>query len=398
VRVWTKSACVVLAWSALLILMTVGIRATFCPAQAIIRSAKSTVVILTSTLNAAAGPGTAASTSPTYVVQYGDTLAGIAGRFDIRGGWPALYAANRSAIGPDPNIIQPGTVLLLPGQRAPVRYPVAAGDTLAQIAAALRVPGGWPALYAANRSAVGPNPNLIQPGTVLTIPSTAAGSRPQPGLDHHPVYPAPPATSGGSGHRLSPARPGKPAAAGLPRWLKTMLLAAGLLIVAAFVAEPVLAIRRRRSRAATPDALPLAAEPRQLPGSGRQAADAGRIVLADYDRLVVACSEPDDTVYVLRPPGADPRTILRAARLVLPEGRYSELAEQLGMPASWPIVLADHDRLVVTCSKPDDTVYVLRPPGADPSTILRAARLVLPEGPYGELAEQLGVPAGWPME
>jgi hypothetical protein len=40
--------------------------------------------------------------------------------------------------------------------------------------------------------------------------------------------------------------------------------------------------------------------------------------------------------------------------------------------------------------------YVLRPPGEDPKAILRAARLVLPEGPYEELADQLGVPAGWP--
>jgi LysM repeat protein len=395
-RVWTKSARVVLAWSVLLILVTVGSRAAFRPAQANIRSAKSTVVTLTSTLRVAAGPGTAASASPTYVVQYGDTLAGIAGRFHVRGGWPALYAANRPAIGPDPNTIQPGTVLLLPGQRAPVRYTVAAGDTLSQIAAALRVPGGWPALYAANRSAVGPDPGVIQPGIVLTIPSTAAG--PQPGLGRHPVYPAPSATSGGSGHRPRPARTSKPAATGEPRWLKTVLLATGLLIVAAFLAEPVLVIRRRRSRGGTSDTGPLAAESRQRPGGRRRAAQAGRIVLADYDRLVVARSEPDDTVYVLRPPGADPRTILRAARLVLPEGRYGELASLLGMPASWPIVVADHDRLVVTCSKPDDTVYVLRPPGADPRTILRAARLVLPEGPYGELAEQLGVPAGWPME
>jgi hypothetical protein len=68
------------------------------------------------------------------------------------------------------------------------------------------------------------------------------------------------------------------------------------------------------------------------------------------------------------------------------------------MPASWPIVLADYDRLVVTCNKRDDTVCVLRPPGADPEAILRAARLVLPEGAYGELADQLGVPAGWPAE
>jgi hypothetical protein len=60
--------------------------------------------------------------------------------------------------------------------------------------------------------------------------------------------------------------------------------------------------------------------------------------------------------------------------------------------------VADHDRVVVTCSPPDDTVYVLRPPGADPREILRVARLVLPEVPYGELAVQLGVPASWPME
>jgi hypothetical protein len=82
----------------------------------------------------------------------------------------------------------------------------------------------------------------------------------------------------------------------------------------------------------------------------------------------------------------------------LPEGPYRALAEQLGLPASWPIVLADHDRLVVTCNKRDDTVHVLWPPGEDPRKVLRAARLVLPEGSYGELAGQLGVPPSWPME
>src|SRR5439155_6367702 len=122
------------------------------------------------------------------------------------------------------------------------------------------------------------------------------------------------------------------------------------------------------------------------PGAGKAS-----IVVAGHDRLVVICSRPGDTVYVLRPPGADPREILRVARLVLPEDLYRELAVQLGMPASWPIVVADHDRVVVTCSPPDDTVYVLRPPGTDPREILRVARLVLPEVPYGELAGQLGV-------
>ena len=61
------------------------------------------------------------------------------------------------------------------------------------------------------------------------------------------------------------------------------------------------------------------------------------------------------------------------------------------------ILLADHERVVVTRNKHDDTICVLRPPGEDPMEILRVARLVLPEGPYGELAERLKAPASWPM-
>jgi hypothetical protein len=105
--------------------------------------------------------------------------------------------------------------------------------------------------------------------------------------------------------------------AGLPRWLEIVLIAAGLLIGTAFLTEPTLAIARRR-RAARPSA-------------------AGtRIVLADYDRLVVTHCGTDGTVYVLRPPGADPQAILLAARLVLAQDRYEELAGQLGVPAHWP--------------------------------------------------------------
>ncbi|MFF5709724.1 transglycosylase family protein [Streptomyces sp. NPDC012756] len=46
-----------------------------------------------------------------HTVQAGDTLASIARRFGIKGGWTALYAANRSLIGPDPNRIVVGTML-----------------------------------------------------------------------------------------------------------------------------------------------------------------------------------------------------------------------------------------------------------------------------------------------
>ena len=194
----------------------------------------------------------------------------------------------------------------------------------------------------------------------------------------------------------------------MPRWLKTTLLAAGLVVGAAFLAEPVLLVLRRRRRRASARAAAVPEQAREPvlvpsprdgrePDPGHPAAEEAGIVLADYDRVVVTQSLHDGTVYVLRPPGEDPRVILRAARLVLPEDLYRELAGQLGMPASWPIVLADYDRVVVTQSQPDGAVYVLRPPGADPRVILRAARLVLPEDPYEELADQLGVPAGLPM-
>src|SRR5439155_24717146 len=139
-----------------------------------------------------------------------------------------------------------------------------------------------------------------------------------------------------------------------------------LVVGAAFVAGLVLLVLRRRRR-------------------GRSAAEEAGIVLADYDRVVVTCSQPADTVYVLRPPGADPREILRVARLVLPEDLYRELAGQLGVPAGWPIVVADHDRAVVTCRQSDGTVFVLRPPRADPRALLRAVRLVAPVAPHGAL-------------
>ena len=390
-----KSACAVLAWSILVVLVAAGIKGSVPPAQANIRTASSTTqVTLASTLSVAAAPKTVARPAARYVVQPGDTLSGIAARFAVRGGWPALYAANRPLIGSDPDVVHPGAVLVLPGQTAPVRYRVVAGDTLSGIAAALAVRGGWPALYAANRRVIGSDPDVIRPGTVLTVPRPAAPSRPalNPGRRLYPPSPSAPA---GSGHRPAPVRTGAPAAAGMPRWLKTVLEAAGLLIGAAFLVEPVLVLRRRRRQAA---ARLRTAAPGQGAGSGRVAAGKARVVLADYDRVVVTHCPGDGAVYVLRPPGENPRAIMRAARLVLPEDLYRELAEQLGLPASWPIVLADYDRVVVTHSPGDGAVYVLRPPGEDPRAILRAARLVLPEGPYGELAGQLGVPGGWPAE
>jgi LysM repeat protein len=362
-RVRTRSACVVLAWGILLILAAAGSIGSARPAQASTRTANSTTrttsttsttssplrVTLTSSLTsssparpdvAAARPGGA-----TYVVQPGDTLSGIAAALGTRGGWPALYAANRQVIGPDPDAIRPGTALALPGQTAPARYAVAAGDTLSGIAAALATPGGWPALYAANRHVIGPDPDTIQAGTVLTIPRPAPPA-PGPRSGHHPT-PAPttspspvtsraPVTSPAPTRRPASARPSAPAKArattGLPQWLQIVLVAAGALIGIAFLAESARAIARRR-RPADPTADPVTSQAGGPAAFGAAAADP-RILLADYDRLVVTSSGPDGTVCVLRPPGADPEVILLAARLVLAQDRWEELAGHLGMAAN----------------------------------------------------------------
>jgi LysM repeat protein len=363
-RVRTRSACVVLAWGILLILVAVGSSGSLRPAQANIRIASNpTAVIATSssyvttafavTAPHATRPGarTEAQTTntATYVVQPGDTLSGIAAALSVRGGWPALYAANRGSIGADPDLLRPGISLTLPGRTIPARYTVRAGDTLSGIAAALGTRSGWPALYAANRRVIGANPNAIRPGTVLAIPrpttaspasgrSASPARHPSASASHaphrastpnrataspQPSAPAtaraatptqPPATARGQRHPR-PAQATAPTG-GLPRWLEIVLLAAGLLIGTAFLTEPALAIARRR-RAITP------------------AAASPRIVLADYDRLVVTHCGTDGTICVLRPPGADPEAILLAARLVLAQDRYEELAGHLGVPAHW---------------------------------------------------------------
>jgi LysM repeat protein len=47
----------------------------------------------------------------TYTVRPGDTLSGIAVERDLPGGWQRLYAANRTTVGADPDLILPGQQL-----------------------------------------------------------------------------------------------------------------------------------------------------------------------------------------------------------------------------------------------------------------------------------------------
>jgi len=68
-----------------------------------------------------------------------------------------------------------------------------------------------------------------------------------------------------------------------------------------------------------------------------RAVERARIVLADHDRLIVTYSTADHTVYVLTPPGEHPMAVLRAARLILPEDAYQDLAGHLGVGPNWPL-------------------------------------------------------------
>ena len=63
-------------------------------------------------------PQSRAGTAEMYTVVHGDTLSGIADTHDVRDGWHGLYAANRTTVGSDPDLILPGQRLTLDGARA----------------------------------------------------------------------------------------------------------------------------------------------------------------------------------------------------------------------------------------------------------------------------------------
>jgi LysM repeat protein len=82
--------------------------------------------------------GTAVPATPTtqtanyYTVKPGDTLSGIGTKYGIS--WNAIYTANKSIIGSDPNLIKPGQQLLIPG--------VTGGATVGEVATGGAVAGG----------------------------------------------------------------------------------------------------------------------------------------------------------------------------------------------------------------------------------------------------------------
>lgn len=71
------------------------------------------------TLPAEATPTHVPGKRDSYTVASGDSLSGIASAQRVRGGWQGLYAANRTVVGGDPDLIFPGQRLSLDRSRAP---------------------------------------------------------------------------------------------------------------------------------------------------------------------------------------------------------------------------------------------------------------------------------------
>ncbi|WP_284574346.1 LysM peptidoglycan-binding domain-containing protein [Streptomyces sp. 2P-4] len=99
---------------------------------------------------------------------------------------PLIGATTAGAVVAQPAAVPAATAAALPAATpavekaaAPATYSVTAGDTLTKIAAQHSVSGGWKALYEANRSAIGSNPEVIRPGLKLSLgtPAKAAAAK-----------------------------------------------------------------------------------------------------------------------------------------------------------------------------------------------------------------------------
>jgi LysM repeat protein len=118
--------------------------------------------------------GTAAA-DEAHTVEPGETLAGIADRFDGVS-WRDILEANPDELD-DPSLVFPGQTLAL----APVEdtHEVASGETLAEIAGLYDHVASWRALADANADVV-TDPDLLLPGEVLSLTGAEAASEPTP--------------------------------------------------------------------------------------------------------------------------------------------------------------------------------------------------------------------------
>jgi nucleoid-associated protein YgaU len=150
-------------------------------------------------------PSASSGSGESYTVQHGDTLMRIA--FDHYGDlykWKSIYEANRNVI-KDPNVITPGTVLTIagggsgPATPSGEKYEIKQGDTLGKISNQVYgTPSKWKKIWDNNRASI-PNPNKIFAGFYLYYLPEAGGQ------DQAPA-PAPQPLAGGSGGADQTAR------------------------------------------------------------------------------------------------------------------------------------------------------------------------------------------------
>ncbi|MGW7454645.1 LysM peptidoglycan-binding domain-containing protein [Streptomyces sp. NPDC054787] len=97
-----------------------------------------------------------------HVVRAGDTLVSIARKRRVRGGWKALYEANRELIGPLPAVLAVGTMLVIPQpqpQPQPVPVPSPSPSPSPTPTPVPVAPSAAPVPVVASPSAPGPVPS-----------------------------------------------------------------------------------------------------------------------------------------------------------------------------------------------------------------------------------------------
>lgn len=119
---------------------------------------------------------------PTCSVRAGLTRGGDAPGAAPESGTDTQSAGSRTVRAAAPQSAPPRQPRTRPAEATPTHVPgkrdsytVSSGDSLSGIASAQRVRGGWQGLYAANRTVVGGDPDLIFPGQRLSLDQSRSG-------------------------------------------------------------------------------------------------------------------------------------------------------------------------------------------------------------------------------
>ncbi|MFF4296185.1 transglycosylase family protein [Streptomyces vinaceus] len=111
-----------------------------------------------------------------HAVRAGDTLERIARRYGVKGGWQALYEANRAVIGPKPQTLVVGTLLVLPASTP--QAPPAPPAPPASPASPAPVPAPAPATTPKPAPAPAASPKPVP----TPVPKPVAAAAPSPAV------------------------------------------------------------------------------------------------------------------------------------------------------------------------------------------------------------------------